>query len=484
MPKLFAMESSDSGSNELLIDKVIQKADKDKEGLRVTADLIKQRQKLQVEITKELKEGEVAQQEAEESGDEDSASDDTVDEADPDTGGDDADDSSVKDETTGANADKDKGDKKDEEEDATESAQDADNLESMVGSAVKDKKGEPEGDKEEPKSEEKKEVAEESYRVSSVAPARLFQGIYTKHFQHCLAMEEYNLTPKSKDPKQQPIAYVKDEVLVSLKKMVVLANRYITKNTNQTTNTHKALLSLGESLTVYQQCHQAKKLHLTLKVVDEEGKLKTLCAPGESALKETSYTLLKYLNENTTLVAKVLENDLKSLSDSLVANGYKHEEGVYLYKKVLPGFNQLRVTCTEYQDYIKTKYEDYQAYRTQSYKVQELYDLPGLTLDKDAELVMVLERLSAALVQTAMMVDNLNDLSKQYGGLIEKVKATCYDIEQDKVKNLPELDIDARLKDFIRFKIASELCSSAIDISVEYVTTAVDTFSTFIELDK
>lgn len=480
MAKLFSMESVSGDPPELLIDKVIQKADKDKEGLRVTADLIKQRQRLRLEIDKELKKDppEVDDLTEEDSEGVDTSTEDEAEESTPeDTGAPESDPQ----ESTPENAEKpEAANSPSGEEDATESAQDADNLESLVGSGLKQKEDPPVAEDK----QEKPQVSKESFNADSVLPVKLFEDMVNKYFQHCLAMEEYNLTPKNTDPKDQPVAYVKEEVLASLKKMINLSNRYVARNTRQVETAGKALMTLSESATVYEQCHKAGKLHLTLKVVNDEGLIKALCMPGVSDLKEGASLFLRYLDLNTTLVAKVLENDLQSLGGSLTACGYREESGVYHYTKTLPGFNDLRVSCNDYQDYLRTKYEDYQAYRVQSFKVQELYDLQGISLDKDNELVAVLERLSGIVVHTGLMADNLNDLSQQYNGLIEKVKATCYDIEQGKVDKLPDLDIDARLKDFIRFKIATELYSNAINMAIEYLTAVMSLFSGLIELDN
>jgi hypothetical protein len=273
-------------------------------------------------------------------------------------------------------------------------------------------------------------------------------------------------------------------VLQALNKLVMLANLYLSKNAPQVGSAHKALLSLSEQLTVFQQCHQANKLHLTLKVVTDEDKLKALGVPGVSNLKETGSLLVRYLGESTTLVAAILENDLSTLSSSLSVSGYKNIEGEWVYHKVLPGFVQMKVAAVEYQDYLRTKYENYQAYRVHVFRVQELYDLDRISLNKDDDLVSVMEKLSAVLMQAAIMTDNLKDLSTQYAELVEKVKAVCYDIGEGKVKGLAELDIDSHLKDFIRFKVCTELLGSAVDLAVEYTTSVLGTFEQLIELDN
>ena len=509
MAKLFSLESSDD-SQDLLIDKVIKKAEKDKEGLSVTADLIKQRQRLKVQIDEELKKSEPG--EGESGGDEpddadSSGSDDDTpgDEStgggeggeggeDPksDDGGEDKSDEDAKDskDDEGDDSEPQESKDKDDEEDPSEQAQDMDKLESMVGSSLggkKDSKEEPKEEKKPAKQEkggEDSKVAKESYRGDSIIPAKLFQGLKGTHSRYCIAVEEYNLKPVVKDPKDQPIAYVKEEVVESLKKMIELSNRYISKNQKLAESSAKGLLKLSESLTVYQECHKVEKLHLNLKVCSSEEVLRSVCIPDSSDLKEVSKMLDRFLEGNATLVAKVLGNPIEEIESAVVSAGYKLEEGVYGYEKVLPGFNAIRLTFTHYEDYIKTKYEDYQAYRVKVMKVQELHELPGVSINKDEELVSVMDSCSKVVTQVGMMLDNLKDLGNEYSGLTEKVKATCFDVEQGKVNKLAELDIDTHLKDFIRFKLASELCAMAVELGIEFVTGVMTVFSELIELDQ
>lgn len=490
MTKLFSLESSDD-SQDLLIDKVIKKAEKDKEGLSVTADLIKQRQKLKVQIDEELRKNEPQEgteesdnpeQTPEEDGEDSSQNTENKEEVSSDEDGDSSKDEN-KDETKESSTDE-----SDEEEDPTESAQDMGKLESMVGSGLGDKKQSKEPAKEESKKEAKEdkggEVAKESFRGDSIIPVKLFQGLKDHYSRYRIAVEEYNLEPAVKTPKDQPIAYVKEEVVASLKKMLDLSSRYIAKNKKQHEGSSEGLMKLSESLTVYQECHKAEKLHLNLKVASSEEVLRSIATPDSSNLKEVSKLLERFLDSNTTLVAKVLGNPLEEVEDAVVSTGYKLEEGTYSYNKVLPGFNSVRLTFSHYEDYIKTKYEDYQAYRVKVMKVQELHELPGVSINKDVELVSIMETCSKIVTHVGMVLDNLRDLGNEYNGLMEKVKATCFDVEEGKVEKLAELDIDSYLKDFIRFKLASELCSMAVETGIEFITGVMTVFSELIELDN
>lgn len=478
MAKLFSLESSDETSG-LLIDKVIQKSKLDLKGLSVTAELIKQRQALKTQIDNELSTP------APDNADQGSTKKDPEPEPEPTGDGDSPADGDVTPTS----------DTKDGDGDAADQAQDLDKLQSLVGSGLgKGEKTTPETKPtEEPPAKKEdaakdgqgKDTANESYgNFVDLMAVKLFQGLHTAHQRHRLAMEEYNLPQVSKDPKNQPVAYVKDEVISSLKKMLALSARYLSKNTSQVDASTKALLSLSENLTVYRQCQEAKRLHLTLAVVSEPELMHAVSTPESSDLKETSKALLRYLETSATLTAKILGNDLNTLEASLGSCGYKIEEGVAGYAKTLPGFNDLKVAWVHYEDYIKTKYEDYQAYRVKAIKVQDIHGLSGITINKDDDLTAILDTADKLITQAGLIADNLKSLGGQYSELSEEVKATCFDVEQDKVKQLAELGIDEHLKDFIRFKLSSELCCTGMDMVIEYLTGIVTTFSGLIELNE
>ena len=296
MTKLFSLESDSSDKPELLIDKVIRQADKNKEGMQVTADLLKQRQAVRQEIDQELKKSEDAPEEQEgEEGDPDDAGEvkDSEEGQDKDTGAKDTDESGEE---------KEQGSDDGEELDATEEAQDEGSLEDLVGSEAGDTKGK----KQEriQKDKEDHDTATENYRVNSFYQALLFGGIVPKHTRYVAALEEYNLTANSSAPTKQTVAYVKEEVLESLKKMTVLANRYTAKNTRQVESGHRALLSISENLTVYQATREASKLHLTLKIVSDEEVLKQLGTPTTTNLKATTGLMVRDIEHNTALVIK------------------------------------------------------------------------------------------------------------------------------------------------------------------------------------
>ena len=57
-----------------------------------------------------------------------------------------------------------------------------------------------------------------------------------------------------------------------------------------------------------------------------------------------------------------------------------------------------------------------------------------------------------------------------------------YDVQQDKHKDLAGLDIDSKVKDFIRFKLAIEAYYININLILEFMTSVMSVLNEVVEL--
>ena len=62
------------------------------------------------------------------------------------------------------------------------------------------------------------------------------------------------------------------------------------------------------------------------------------------------------------------------------------------------------------------------------------------------------------------------------------MKVFIYDVEQDKYSNLAELDIDSKVKDFIKFKLVSEAYYSNVSMLLNYILNLDTVINKCIEL--
>lgn len=516
MAKLYAMEETDETDpldkrNQLLIDKVLEYEQKTKSDVSITADLIKQRHDLRKEITTQFNENK------EESGDdtdgdssqEDSgASDESTDAESGDSTQDEKDnDTDKKDTETSddADADKDAGDrdeskksdnknKDSDESDESAAADDVDSLRSMVGSGGSGKK------------EPEKKEAQESFKA---APARLkskeggnplastigfqtalkniFAPLKQTHHKRMVAIESFQLQDKPKVT-DQPVAYVKEEVLESLNRLISLANQYIQKNQSTITQGGEGLKHIGEKLTAYKQFVEEGKFQFSQKLLsssEETDFIVPLSVKGKNELEYTSALLAKYLESSSSLAVKILQNPFTQLADAFSAAGYKSEDSqIFIAQTLLPGFIQMQSSIAPFKNYIEADYEEYQIYKVQTYKPQDLYTLPSISLDQDKDLRKLLQELDKILMSAAMILDNLKIVSDRYHSFVDSLKTLIYDIENNKQTNLAELGLDEKMMDFIKFKLVTELYVNDFDAAVRYITAAISALSHLIELNE
>lgn len=450
MAKLFALEDSDnntSNSNELLIDKVIRQHEEPKSPINLTADILKQRNQLKEEISKELEKA------PEPSNTEENTEDNT-------------DDSSSNTEDNDIESKEDKTSSNDNQEEA----EDKDQLQSLIGSDLKNDT-----------SDKKEEPATESFNPR-ITLSNLFTPIERHQQYYRLSLEAYNLSNEALPVDQQPIVYVKEAVIESLNNLIKLSNTYIDNNTNFVKNIASSVKNLNERLTVFQQFVDNQKYHFTNKLVNDKEILSTLGCPNKSDLRETLRILLKYIDKSQNAISLVTTNDFNTIKSSFTNNEFTLNNTDYDYKETLPGFNVIRVHIEDYKNYLTTKIQENQYYRLKTLKTEDLFNLDAITINEDKELVFILSGLNKLLVNISLSVDNLTSINEQFNKFIDEIKVMIYDIEQDKYTNLANIKIDEKVKDFIKFKLAIECYYININTMIDYLTSVMSVINECVEL--
>jgi hypothetical protein len=513
MAKLFALEATDvdplDKRNELLIDKVLEYDKKTKSGTSVTADLLKQRHDLRKQITDELNE-QKQDDDADDNNEDSSGSDSDSDGSDSDAGDGggskggsaDADTSADDREESGDSADRD-GDKdadkpvdkaedkptdrpqaQDGESEESAAADDVDNLRDLVGGGSG--KG---GDKKQ---------ATESLWIAPAARKRpsavwsvvglqsalrnLFQPLKDSHSRRMVSLESFQLKDKPKVT-DQPLVYVADQVMESLNRLIALANQYLQKNQSTITQGAAGLKELGDKLTVYREYVQAQKFHFSQALIQDKDLLEALSIKDKNELAYTSTLLAKYLESSSALAVKLLQNPFEQIPDALVAAGYTADEkGVFVNPQVMPGFNTMQASVAPFSNYIDADYEEYQVYKVLVLKPQDLYSLPALSLDQDKDLKKLLTELDKILVSSGLILDNLKTVGDSYQRFIEAAKGIVYDVEKGTQTNLAGLGLNEKLKDFIKFKLVTELYLNDYDAAVHYLSAALSALAHLVEL--
>ena len=466
MTKLFALEEQGSEGGELLIDKVLAYNKKSRTELTLTADLIQERQKLKKEIEDKLKEdpededgGETSSDEGDKEGEGDSSEEDGGKEA--------SEEEEVKEEK--------------EEKGDGEEASDVDSLKDSMGSGLDDKSEDKPAKKDKEEKEDK--PATESYVTKKVRPSNVFAPVREAYAQYRKALSGYSLEAQAQPVTEQPVAYVKEQVLKSLSDLVHLADTYIGKNKTLIEASANGAKGINERFVTWEGMHKAEKVHFTNQLVSDRDIISAVATPKSSSLRDSAAALSSYLNISSSLASKILSNPFEQLSDALRVSGFEADEGGdWVYRKHLPGFWTVRAALSSYTTYVDTKIGDFQIYKVKTVKTQDLYQLASINLDKDLDLLHLFEHSTKALASIGLCVDNLSTVNDRYADFIESLKALAYDIQRGSGANLTQLGLDKLIQNFICFVLVSELYSVDIDISLSFLSSSLKVLDVCCEL--
>jgi hypothetical protein len=90
--------------------------------------------------------------------------------------------------------------------------------------------------------------------------------------------------------------------------------------------------------------------------------------------------------------------------------------------------------------------------------------------------------LDKILISAGLILDNVKDMSAQYQTFIDSLKTISYDVEKGAQTNLAGLGLDDKLKDFIKFKLVTELYINDLDAAVHYLSAAMSALAQLVEL--
>ncbi len=457
MPKkLFSVESDNP--NDMLIDKILLSRQKNQEGLPLTAELLQQRQTLKKEIKDALdeppkEEDDDTSDDTDKKEDDQDTSDNTR--ADKDNKSDDSQDTTKK---------EDKGDESDDADEHVDTAQSVDDLEASIGSAKSSGKG---------KGGENDKTALESFKEPVIKLRTLFRGVQQKHQSYVDTLKMFSLESDALSPAQQPVVYVKEEVVKSIHALIGIAHDSVTKNAKLVELAKEAAKKAGERLAVYHTCISQELLSFTNEVVSDPDLLQSFSTQEQSDPYKTAVVLAEYLDTSSTLALMIAKSPIESLGDALTSNGFSGEGLEYSYGKQLPGFNEVKAGLTPYKNYIDVKYEDYQVYRLRTFKPRQLQSLDGVSITKDNDLNRLLGVTDKILVSLGLSVDDLNTVNDTYLNLIDKLKSVVYDVENNTLKDLSSIGLDEHMKDFIRFRLMTDIYTLNANMSSEYLSAVL-----------
>lgn len=484
MVKLFALEDDGEKdhlkNNELLIDKVLDYAKKDKSPMSLTADVLNQRQQLKKEINERL--NEPPEEPDDNSNNNDDSSNNDAGNGDDNSNNDNSSDNNG---TSGGDGedppqgsdDKPKGDDSD-------AADDKDSLHSLVGSGLNDNQSDNKDNKS--KDDDKDQgssTATEAFKAPRLTLSNLFDPLRRHYAHYSTALETFNLGHQKLAMEEQPIVYVKEPVVESLNNLVKLATTYISNNTTFIEKNGQAIKDVNEKISIFRQFVENEKYHFTNKLISDKDILSNVACPNKSDVTETARVLLNYVEDSTKANGLVVNNGFETLNSSYRNQNFEVEGADLAYKTVLPGFNIVRVHLDPYRDYLKTDIQEFQYYKLKVLKTEDLYNLEAISITEDRDLNRFLDILDKLIVNISLTTDNLKDINTHFTKFIDDIKAIIYDLEQDKLKNLASIDIDTKVKDFIKFKLVIESSYINMNTMLDYLVAAMTVLNQCVELN-
>lgn len=453
MKKLFALEEKGAldtlKDSELLIDKVLNLANKSKDPVSLTAEVIKQRQEVKSDIQKQLDKGD--EENSDSDNDDDNKTSDPkkekVDELDEPT-------------TTETSEDN---------NNTSDVGDDKDSIKSIIGSELSDD------------TNKDKSISKESFRPTKVTLRNIFEPILNKHNSYLISMEDFNISDK-KSEVEHPIVYIKESVHESLNNLINIINTYIDKNKKFIETNTESIKNLNEHISVLSSLVKNRSYHFTHTLVSDQSLLSDISVIDRSDIKENIKVLKTYIDKTNQFVNYVLNNDFKDIGSALSNTGFVNEDEDFVYSQMLPGFNIIRTHLDTYENYLKSNIENFHFYQVKTFKTEHLYNLDAVSIKDDKEIDFITESLDKLLIELSIIIDNFNVVNSSLGKLIDQLKVIIYDVEQDKYKKLAELDIDSKVKDFIKFKLISETYSINISMLLKYIITINTVISKCVDL--
>ena len=475
MVKLFALEDKDeksiSKSNMLILDKLIENTKKEESPLSITADILEQKKELEKNIEKNINKS--SEEEIEKEEDTSAEKENIEPEKDKEEESKKEEDKSESKEEEETKKDKEETEEI-EESDLSQVADNKDSLKSLIGSE----------DKEIPKKEEKKEeVTKESFKIKTkkVSLEKIFTPILHSYAKYTLSLEEFGLKSKL-SLEEQPVVYIKEDVIESLNNFIINLDFYKNKNIETISSFTTTVKNLNEKITILGTLIKERKFHFTNLVINEADILSNISVSNNSDIINSSNLLIKYNEISNNIVTAILKNDFSKLYSIFTANEFEKEENDLIYSKMLPGFNIVRVHLDPYTNFSKVKLNDYNYYIIKVLKIEDLYNLDSISINKDNVIDNLIDKMNILLIKLTSNIDTLNVLNTNLDKLLEETKALIYDIEQNKYDKLGELNIDNKIKDFIKFKIMFEICNVNINLLSNFLLQCLTVLDRVIEL--
>jgi len=311
--------------------------------------------------------------------------------------------------------------------------------------------------------------------IRKLSSENFFQSYIDEHTRYLDSLKSFSISKRIKhiSVENQPVVYTKDKMIESLKKILNTANVYDSVINEMFMSLSSSLKEAMETITIYKTYKEQNKITFTNKLIDNKDILINLYSDINCDFKSSLRIMDKFNTDTITLIKFLLTNELNTITGILkTANFILNDNGEYNYKDKLPGFNLVTINITEYNNYIKTILEEYSCHSIKNIKPTEMLSLDALAIKDEQILDYVNSYLTKIITSMAIITDTMKDVNKTMNETFKEVKLKIYDLENNKVTDMPSLNIDKTIKDIIKLKLALESILVNISISSRFITSS------------
>lgn len=300
-----------------------------------------------------------------------------------------------------------------------------------------------------------------------------FASVKQSHAAYLLHARRYSSIKEADriSLEEQPIVYTKDKVLQSLKAMVSTVAIY-SKTIEQIFSTiGLTLKKYTEQITYYDEYSKTDRVTFTNKLVDDKDILLGLASSSSVDIKYSLRSLYKFNTAVVTLSKTILANPVDSLPGSFQTAGFTQDDTNtdFSYSDVLPGFLSIKANAPVYENYLRTKIEQYNVYALNISKTFDYYNTSPVGLDKIDDLKTTIDYAFKLITSLAVLADNIRALDNALRVTLDTVKVKIFDVENNKIQDLSSLDLDKVIHDVIKLKLVIETSLVTVKLNNTFI---------------
>lgn len=488
-------------TSDLLVNKLIKYAQTKKktDGISVTADVIKERDKLKTDLKEELKKD--SSESSDSSDNKDKSSDKSSDESsdndndNKDSENNDSNDSndskeenndddnkedSKDDEASNDSKDEEKKDSgkndEDEESDLTKAADDSSSLSNIIGSGTKkssDKSSESKEKKDEGDSDDKA-LSFNSYQEKITNIHKALKPIYVAYESYRdYTSKKLGLRPISLE--EMPVAYTKEDLTKAVNNLIELCGSFSKNNTQIVNKRKQGISTINKTSAIISEAYKNDKLQLVFKVVTDRDLIFTLAIDTDTDITKSVRVMLKYLNDADNLTKSLLSNPMAQYDTMVKSCGFEYskEDGSYIYKEILPSYTEVHLSQYEEKKFQEVDIKKVSCYKVVISKQNTIAALEPVQITKDNQLSTLIKGVDQMVIDCSVYLDNQLTVSKTFDEMADKLKTLLYDIEKEVVKNYADLNIEKTIDEITRLKLVSDFTAMNVDISIGFMTSLI-----------